>query len=162
MDADIYASLYTSGILYQYLESWLYTDSSEEYEKFIGFMTGSLFVYLLSFPSMERPIYFKENSHPHVLIRIMNVTATMLDYIDILFENKNVSLNINRKNILPITFQVVEQLCPIILHNNRFMDFGTQYFTNENRILEYLKELRKSVDNYEKSALRAWNQRARK
>lgn len=159
-DADVFSALCSGTHVLQYLDKWLDGKTIEDYENFVGLMSGVLFIYLMSFPSMNRKLYFKEYSHPHPIIRITIITFLINDHVDQLLQKKIYkNIKIDKKNTLSIAFDVAEILAAEL--NLQFENFKIQYKDYSAKIQSYIDELWDLMGELPNGAFNRWNEHAK-
>lgn len=158
IDADVHAAKCVAGHCHQYIRDWIDSYTAKDVEDFVSFISAGIFVYLMNFPSMQRPLYFKEYSHPHPIVRIVIIIAHVADYFEFLIKNKSSELKINKGKIITNCFVLTEKLCQLLgsahlvnLFKNSFQDHG-------NDIFAYADELIEEVNKLDRSAHKKWNE----
>lgn len=158
-DADVFSALCFATHIFQYIDKWLDGKVIKDYEDFIGLMGAVLFLYLLSFSSMNNKLYFKVYSHPHPIIRILNIISILNDHLEqILFEKTSKKVNINKRNTILIAIKVAEILSTKL--NLPFDDFKQQYLRNYKKIGDYIRELWNEIEKLPNGSFNRWNEHA--
>ncbi|MBF00753.1 hypothetical protein [Flavobacterium coralii] len=86
-------------------------------------------------------IYYKEYSHPHPYIRIMNCKEQILSFI-----SKNLNLSAQFSNaVLQRSGGMISQ---IGYSDDRIIDYGMLFFESQEQILDYTKEIEVLDNNY--------------
>lgn len=157
IDADTFSALYASGHVFQYIKNYVSTKpSNQDMVKIISLINSTISLYLLSFPSYREPLYLRKTSHPHVIIRIMNVLNVTTDSFVQLVKQKGIRISASKNDILEETVKLIsllaEQFDPEI-----DLTLMAQTVSGHGKSIEkYLNCLTKAAYNDPKSA---WRQR---
>lgn len=155
-DADIFSGICLGTHLYQYIVNWCPDVDDNEANKIIGAITASIFLYLLSFPSANKPLYFKAESHPHPIIRIMGILFVISDYVEMLSAKKK-KLVLSKKVIMDETFSIAESIADQILDTRCLKNFKEVFKKNSFKIINYNKELMSLISSNKSSAFNKRN-----
>lgn len=142
MDADEFAGISMAAHISQYFEYYQdEKDADRLFNHIVILVVSSIILYILSFPSNRVPLYFKEGTHPHPLIRTLNVASTIISHLKQMQRKLNLDqeidhLEIFKKSLNVSHFIEVEQwgsnLC------NMFYD---NVENNYKEIMAYISEL---------------------
>lgn len=158
-DADVFSTLCSATTTVQYMDKWLDGKEIDDYENFVGLMSGVLFIYLMSFSSMNRELYFKQFTHPHPIIRISIITFVINDHVEKLLRKKNCNnMQTDKDRTLAVAFEVAEILAVEL--NLQFENFKIQYMQNSTEIQSYISELWGLMVELPNGAFNKWNEHA--
>ncbi|MCT3757740.1 hypothetical protein HZQ19_09595 [Elizabethkingia anophelis] len=156
LDADAYSAVHLARHINEYCVKSFPPDILKEC--IIGITAifcSNLLFHLLRFPSSKRDLYFEENTHPHAYIRILNIIANIVRYINSDANLLERNVHITKKDLLkPIVDEVyrLESIYDSSLHN--FKDCVINEIEN---ITKYITKISKNKPSDLNSALDFYN-----
>lgn len=163
MDADSFSALCMSTHLIQYIKK-IFGDNinSDKVGSIYEIICTGLLLYLFAFPSFKYDIYYKEGTHPHPIIRILNILLTMIHYCnqDPYFRSKSITLSYSSiiQNIINNAGSIEEN----ILDSTNAQRLKNDFINQKNNIINYYVENRENPLNNNSSAVDKWNKLALK
>jgi len=159
IDADSFSAISIAAHLQQYgLKMMGDNISSERMESLIEVFCAGLLLYLISFDSTKLEMYYEQNTHPHPIVRILNVILTITNYLQ-------QSPKLKEKNVIIKHFDVLQKSIDIaeILEKEVFKKSDTEKFLSiindeKKQIVEYLKKIREFVLKDHILAVDKWNE----
>ncbi len=157
MDADEFSALYLGSQIHQYafkiFKQEIDTDKVENLLEL--FCTGVMLNFLL-FKSVEEEIYFEKSTHPHAVIRILNVLIVIIDYLGSSPRMIKKNIKIQRMSIIDkIVFNVYD------IEFNLFEEKNAVKFReslkHKEDIINYIKKIRKFEVQNLNLAFNVWN-----
>ena len=157
IDADTFSCLYASGHVYQYIINYVSTNPDEqEMVILISTITTAISLYLLSFPSYNVDYYEKEGTHPHVMIRVLNVINVVIDSFIKLLKNKGHIMAATKEQITKETLILIKELSPKMSSSIDLSIMVQAVVKNGKQMESYLNLLSTSAYGDRNSA---WSQR---
>lgn len=159
MDADSFSALCMSTHLIQYIKKIFGGNiNSDKVSSIYEIICTGLLLYLFSFPSFKYDIYYKEGTHPHPIIRILNILLTMIHYCnqDPEFRSKNIHLSYS--SIIQNIINNASSIEKNILGSTNAQRLKNDFINQKNNILNYYVENRGNPLNNNSSAVSKWNQ----
>ena len=143
LDADTYSSLCLANHTLDYAQRTFRNISRQQYIFMTKICLTSIILYIQSSFNINQPFYLRNNSHPHPVIRIINASLTVINYINDFLVSKGFAPILDTFEIIFDSIKISSQM-PI----NKFNPNTYQQIANENRIeiLNYIKEI-KTEDN---------------
>lgn len=142
LDADNFSGLSISAHIQQYAVKQFGDElDSKKMESLLVIFSSSLILYLLSFTTAKEELYYFKNSHPHPVIRTLNVIMTITHLLQQspVLKARNISLNI--KTIFEKTIKIARKIEAEVIGEIRTDDFEEILKPEIPRITEYLYEL---------------------
>jgi hypothetical protein len=138
LDADTYSSLYLANHTLDYAQRTFENISSQKYILMTKICLTSIILYIQSFFNINQPFYLRSNSHPHPVIRIINASLAVINYINDFLVSKGFAPIVDAFEIIFDSIKISSQM-PI----NRFNPNTYQQIANGNRIeiLKYIEEI---------------------
>jgi hypothetical protein len=113
IDSDTFSALYASGHVFQYINNYVSDNpTSKDMVKIISLVTATISLYLLSFPSYQDSLYLRKTTHPHVMIRILNIMNVTTDSFIQLALQKGKQIKATKNEILEETVKLISLLSP--------------------------------------------------
>lgn len=158
INADTYSSICIATHIHQYIDK-IFGDnmSQENVIKTITIFGACLLEYIINFTS-NYELYYEEHSHPHPLIRLLNIILNIANHfsqIPILKE-KGIKLDVNSlfRNIIDFH----EELENSNVFTTGFSKSISQYTANIEKIVSYTSEIiNLGDDNEYTDAMSIWN-----
>lgn len=158
MNADTFASISISSHIQQYLFKQIANELNPKTanDSLIIFGT-SLLTYLMSFASTSEELYFFERSHPHPIIRFINILMTTIHYLNQSPKFAELKINFSYTEI----FQQVLSLY-ISLEKNKTLTTSISKHLNQSleripEIIAYNKTIREFKSEHYKDSVEEWN-----
>jgi len=103
---------------------------------------------------MDEPIYFKQYSHPHPIIRILNIINNIAGYAVHLADEKGIPDFVPDKDrILKIFIEVGEELSASMLLGVPFQKFVGELMLYRGTATRYINDLNRGVEGMDRSAV---------
>lgn len=129
LDADEFSAISIGAHLLQYAERMFGLDlTNEQIDNLLVISCSSVFLYILSFPSNRREIYYEKFTHPHPVIRITSIIFIVVGYCIETLKAKGIDMNLNSKEIVNKTLYFTKKI-------------STHFFEDSNLISDYIKSL---------------------
>ena len=141
INADTYASICIATHIHQYIDRTFGRSISQEIAvKTITIFGACLLEYIINFTN-KFELYFKEHSHPHPLIRILNIILNITNHFSQIpfFKEKGIKLD-----AIPLFRNIIDfhkELENSKIFTTGFSGFIIQYIENIERILSYNNEI---------------------
>lgn len=162
MDADSFSALCMSTHLIQYIKK-IFGDNidSDKVSSVYEVICTGILLYLFSFPSFKDDIYYKEGTHPHPVIRILNILLTMIHYCnqDLEFRSKNIYLSYS--SIIQKIINNASSIEKNISDSTNAQRLKNDFINQKNNIINYYIDNRDNPLNNNNSAIDKWNQLAK-
>lgn len=157
INADTYAAICITTHICQYIDEKFENDINQDTVNFIIYLLGAcLLDYLISF-SNNVPLYYKDNSHPHSLIRMLNVMLNITYHLSSIptFKEKEIKFDTIDlfRNILDSHDYLFERCGLKNAIQNRY-DLQNLEMTN---LLSYIEEVTFFDCSDYNDALDVWN-----
>ncbi|WP_136669324.1 hypothetical protein [Flavobacterium sp. H122] len=142
LDADHFGSAMSA---YNLLDEIMNSSNQFETVKLFNALTSLLFTtsnIIIEFSGNNfQNIYYKENSHPHPLIRIIECSEQVLSFI-------SSNLNIPKQFFEATLQRTVTMISQIIYSDGRKIDYSKLYSENSKEMSNYIDEIDKLNENY--------------
>ena len=122
----------------------------------ISICTSILF-YLLSFSSSKKEMYYEECSHPHPLIRMININFVIINHYQSSLLTYGVDLNIDSEKIIIETMNLAEEINDEFFPNDRLIIMKNTIFNNRDDIFDYWDYLKDQKLGDKEMATYKWN-----
>lgn len=158
INADTYSSICIATHIHQYIKNSFGDDINQEItSKTITIFGACLLEYIINFTS-EYDLYFEEHSHPHPLIRLLNIILNITNHFSLIpiFKKKGIVLDVNSlfKNIIDFH----KELEDYKIFKSGFSKAISQYIMNIEKIVSYTSKIINLDDNSEfTDAMSIWN-----
>lgn len=158
LDADEYSALSVGSHTIQYART-IYGDDVpvDKLEKLLVLVCASILIYLMSFPSNRRDIYYKESTHPHPIIRVTCIIFVIIGYSSQALQQIGLNLTLNLKNLVNQSIDLAEALSIKILEHNYLSNYKASIGMEADNITAYIKEMREISSNDSTLAVDKWN-----
>lgn len=158
LNADTFAAISIASHIQQYLFNQIAEDiDSEKANDCIIIFGTCLFSYIMSFASNTENLYFFEKTHPHPVIRVLNILMTLIHYL-------NQSPNFTERNISFSYTQIVDSILKLhqSLEEENILNDGISQSLIESlarvpEIINYLQFFRDFNTEKYNDAIDEWN-----
>jgi len=163
IDADSFSGISIAAHIQQYALKHFENDlDSNKMESLIEMFCSSSLLYFLSFQTCKNEIYYYENSHPHPMIRILNIILTITNYLQQSPKLAERKITLNHIEIFKATIKTT-----LLLEINVFKTKQTENFekiisTEMKGIVKYISKIRDFKPDNFKLAVDVWNENTKK
>ncbi|MBK8490440.1 MAG: hypothetical protein IPL49_05905 [Saprospirales bacterium] len=159
LDADEFSSISIGAHVLQYAEN-MFGDkvTKRQFENLLIIACGSSFLYLLSFRSNQREIYYEKFSHPHPVVRVMWIIFSIAGYCSRSLEAKGINLGLDPKEIINRTFDFCGQISKHFFDYDPMSTFMDDLANDAMGIMAYLTKFQQLKENDKTLAVFKWNQ----
>lgn len=159
LDADEFSALSIGAHILQYAEKMFGANiTKSQFENLIVISCSSVFLYLLSFKSYQREMYYEKFTHPHPIVRIMWIVFTIVGYCKRSLEAKGITLGLNGKSIVNKTFEFSKSISNQFFHDDPIGDFNESLANEGKNIMAYLTKFQGLKENDKTLAVSKWNE----
>lgn len=95
-DADIFGALSICTSVFQYFENYYEKKTKEILEELIAILLSAILVRIFMSPNIKMEFYLKQESHPHWIIRMVNIIAIMINHIQNIVNMKYKGVVLNK------------------------------------------------------------------
>lgn len=142
LDADNFSSFSIGTHIHQYAFKIFGENlNSNQFESVLEIFCSSILLYFLSFESYKDEIYYEESTHPHPIIRILNVIITITNYCKNSPKLKEKGIEINRDKIYDLTIQNTIKIENQINGTSKARYFNQILIDNKTEIFAYYEKL---------------------
>ncbi|KFF11152.1 hypothetical protein [Flavobacterium hydatis] len=160
LDADSFSALSLAAHIQQYgFKIFGETIDTEKMELLVELFSATVLLYFLTFSNAKREIYYEENSHPHPLVRIINVLLIISDYLGKSPKLSKKGIIINPRKIIRGTIDLVEKIESEIFKNEKSDDLNIILSKNKTEIINYFTKLRAHKVEDCREASDVWNEK---
>jgi hypothetical protein len=157
-DADTFAGVFLGGHIQQYCFQIFKDDiNTAKIESIIELNTAFLLIYFLSFETNKLKIYYEDNSHPHPIIRILNLVLTITNYLQQSPKIKSKNINLDHREIFSRSIQLAHLIENEIYGTNLTENFQNILNSERTNIINYIKKLRDLETDKFILAIDKWN-----
>ncbi len=159
INADTYSSICIATHIHQYIDKSFGENINQEIvTKTITIFGACLLEYIINFTD-KFELYFEEHSHPHPLIRLLNIILNITNHFSLIpvFKEKGVKLEAISlfRNIIDFHKELEDNK----IFTTGFSDFISQYTANIKRIVSYTSEITNWGDDHTYTdAMSIWNE----
>ena len=158
-DADTFSATTISAHIHQYIFKIFGEElTSYQVESVIEVFSTSILLYFLSFEAYKEEIYYEESTHPHPIIRILNVILTISNYCKNSPKLKEKGIEINHNKIYDLTILNAIKIESQIMNSTRAKNFNKILVDNKAGILTHYKKIIDYKPDDFVSALDRWNE----
>ena len=158
INADTYSSICITTHIYQYiLKSFGDNINQENVTKTLTLLGTCLLEYILNFTD-KFEFYFEEYSHPHPLIRLLNIILSLTSHFSEfpLFIEKGIKLE--PISLFRSIIDFHKELEDNKIFTTGFSNFTSQYAANKDKIVSYFSKIKDlGDDNDYTDAVSVWN-----
>lgn len=163
LDADEYSAISIAAHTVQYARNMFGDNiSSDKVERLLVLVCGAILLYILSFPTNKKDIYYKESSHPHPVIRITRIIITIIDHYLQTLEQLKINIEIDMSAVVINTIAFAEKIEFSITGKNPMEKYVSYLENQKDAITAYVKEFDELNINNNSLAVSKWNVHARK
>lgn len=141
IDADNFSAIQLARHISEYCQKKIPQDVLRE--SIIGIAAifiANLLYYLNRFPSSQKKLYFNENTHPHVYIRILNIIGMIARYINIDESLVEKNIKIKKEDLFEPIVDEVTRL-QNVYENQNFEKFRDVITNETDLIVDYLNRI---------------------
>jgi hypothetical protein len=158
LDADKFSSLCIGAHILGFLDTnFGSTLTKEQLEKTLILICSSALFYILSFQTNKVDIYYKENTHPHPIIRVTCIIFNIVEYIRQSLSRKGYSFVINTNEVAVKCIDFSNKLSIHKFESNLIEDYRNILSSEIRNIIEYIKEFRVYEESDKSLASYKWN-----
>ena len=157
INADTYSSICISTHIYQYINKTFGNDINQDFvSKTITIFGVCLLEYIINFTS-EYDLYFDKYSHPHPLIRLLNIILNITNHFSQIpiWREKGIILNVNSLFRDIIDFH--KELEDNKVFKSGFSNLISQYIVNMEKIVSYTSKIIHWDNSEFTDAMSIWN-----
>lgn len=157
INADTFASISLASHIQQYLFKQIGDELNihNATNSLIIFGT-SLLGYIMSFSTTTEKIYFFERSHPHPIIRLINILMTVIHYLNQSPKFAKIDITFNFKHIFDSVFKLYSELENQQIVNTKISENLSQALVQIPEIIAYNKAIKEHQTVYN-DAIVEWN-----
>lgn len=158
-DADSFSATSIGAHIHQYAFK-IFGEKLNSYqvESVIEIFCTSILLYFLSFESYKEEIYYEESTHPHPIIRILNVILTITNYCKNSPKLKEKGIEINHNKIYDLTIYNTMKTESQIFRSIKAKTFRQILSNQRTEILAYYGKLLDYKPEDFISAMDKWNE----
>jgi hypothetical protein len=158
-DADSFSATSIGAHIHQYAFK-IFGEKLNSYqvESVIEIFCTSILLYFLSFESYKEKIYYEESTHPHPIIRILNVILTITNYCQNSPKLKEKGIYINHNKIYDLTIYNTMKIESQILKSKKAKNFSQILSNQRTEILAYYEKLLVYKPRGFTTAMDKWNE----
>lgn len=162
LDADEFSALFIGAHTIQYAQNMLGNAiDTDKVEKLLIIVCSSALMYLLSFRTNSDTIYYEEKSHPHPIIRITRIVATIVHYSDQALKQLGFHLDLEPKRIIAETIRFSNKISHNVLGDNPVGRYQDHLSTERENIEAYIRKTDNLRDGDPNYAVVKWNSKAK-
>jgi len=163
IDADRFSSICIGTTVVTYIQR-IFSKSitRDNVKKILVIICSSALFYILSFYSNKHKLYFKENSHPHPVIRISSIVFHIVQFVKQYFNEKGIDLDITHTEIVLESIKFSNKISVSKFHDDSIEKYVSYLKNESSNISAYLVELHKPLLIDKTFASYKWNHRAEK
>lgn len=157
INADTYSSIAIATHLQQYIDKTFGDEVNLAIAKdTIKILGACLLNYIVNF-SDETAIYFKQNSHPHPFLRLLNIVLNIANHIENMPNLKVKNIHLDGKEIFKDIIDFYQNLEENGIFTTKFSNLVYQNTDLKNDIVKYLSELLEFDKTDFNDAMDIWN-----
>ena len=157
-DADQFSSLCIGAHTLQYVKKIFGAKlTNEQLEKIIILICSSALFYILSFRTNKHDIYYKENTHPHPVIRITCIVFHIVGYIFHSLKGEGFNVEIDIKEMVNKCLDFANKLSVNKFKDYQIEDYKDIIGRDALDITAYLNEIRELEAQDKTLASYKWN-----
>lgn len=163
IDADSFSAIAIAAHVQQYIFKIFGEDlNNEKVESIIEIFCSGVLLYFLSFDSFKDEMYYEEGTHPHPILRILNVIMIITQYCRESPRIKDKEININHLKILNRTLSLASKLEEKSFGTTKSKTFLETLIKERTEIIEYYKKIRSYIPENFILAEDKWNATVKK
>lgn len=158
INADTYSSICIATHIHQYINNTFGDNINQEFaSKTITILGACLLEYIMNFTS-EYNLYFEEYSHPHPLIRLLNIILNITNHFSQIPMLKEKGIMLNANSLFRSIIDFHKDLEDDNIFKSGFSNIISQYIMNIEKIVSYTSKIINWDDNSEfTDAMSIWN-----
>lgn len=158
INADTYSSICIATHIHQYIDKIFGDNINQEIvSKTITIFGACLLEYIINFTG-KYELYFEEHSHPHPLIRLLNIILNITNHFSLIPIFKEKGITLDAISLFRNIIDFHEELEANKVFTSGFSNFISQYVKNIQRIVLYTSEIIDFGDDNEfTDAMSIWN-----
>lgn len=158
LDADQFSSLCIGAHVLQYIKKIFGAElTNEQLENTLILICSSALFYILSFRTNKLEIYYKENTHPHPVIRISCIVFHIVGYVIQSLTKEGYSVEIDIKEIVNKCLDFSNKLSVNKFKDNQIDNYINIVGREALNITGYLREIRELEAQDKTLASYKWN-----
>ena len=158
LDADEYSSISMAAHVTQYSQKIFLDDiSADKVEELFIVVCSAVLLYVLSFPTNKKELYFKETTHPHPVIRITRIITILVGHATDTFRQLGIVLKIDMMRVLIKTIEFIGKVGTDSDGYNPTQNYMAYLINRRDEITDYIKEFDKLGIADESLAANKWN-----
>ncbi len=158
LDADQFSSLCIGAHTLQYVKKTFGANlTDDKLEKTLIIICSSALFYILGFKTNKLDIYYKENSHPHPIIRISCIVFHIVGYVTQSMNQEGVTIKIDIKEVVNKCLDFSNNLSIKKFGENLIENYKDTVGREAINIITYIKELRELQEQDKILASYKWN-----
>lgn len=159
IDADSFSAIAIAAHVHQYIFKIFGEDlSNDKIESIIEIFCSGVLLYFLSFDSFKDEMYYEEGTHPHPILRILNVIMIIAQYCRESPLIKNKGIDINHLKIMNQTLSLASKLEEKSFGTSKSKTFLETIRKERKEIIEYYKKIRSYIPENHVLAENMWNE----
>ena len=108
---------------------------------------------MLSFGGVNLPLYYKENTHPHPIIRVMSFITMLVIYVIDVLKTRGISLGVDPKSIVDKALSFTQIVSEVIYVEDPIKKFISDKDAHQAEIIAYILEVKAMRNNRDDLAL---------
>ncbi|WP_116128398.1 hypothetical protein [Lewinella sp. IMCC34183] len=159
LDADEFSARFICNHMFLYGDRVFNEDYSDKRIEFmLVYVCSSILIYMLSFGGRNLPLYYKERTHPHPVIRVMSfITMTVIYVVDVL-KQRGIELNTEPKSIVDKALIFTNIVTENLYEEDPIEKFIHEKDEHQAEIVAYILELKALRENRNDLALSKYDQ----
>ncbi len=157
-DADEFSSILIAGHVAQFSLTHLGKNLiQKDLEDILIAISTSILFYLLSFNSSQNELYYEECTHPHPMIRLVNIEFVVISHCLSTLRTHGVDINIDPEKIVIETMKLAELINDDIFDENRLGSMRSAIKLNMKEINDYIEFLGDQKRGDKEMSTEKWN-----
>lgn len=158
INADTYSSICIATHIDQYIDKSFGENVSQELiTKTLTVFGACLLEYIMSFDG-KLELYFEERSHPHSLIRLLNIILNIVNHFSLIPKYKEKGIKLEAITLFSNIIDFHKELEGNNIFTSGFSNLFAQYATNIPKIVSYITTIMDlGYDNGFTDAMSVWN-----
>jgi hypothetical protein len=159
----VFSAIAIAAHVHQYIFKIFGEDlSNPKVESIIEIFCSGVLLYFLSFDSFKDEIYYEEGTHPHPILRILNVIMIITQYCKESQQFKDKKIIINHLKIMRQTLIITSRIEEKTFGTSKSKSFLETLKSERKNVIEYYKKIRSFVPVNFVLAEYKWNEIIRK
>lgn len=158
LNADTFSAIAIASHIQQYLFNQIANDlDSEKANDCIIVFGTCLFSYIMSFASSSENIYFFDKTHPHPVIRVLNILMTLIHYLNQSPKFTDRDISFSYKQIIDSILNLHQSLEDENIVNDGVYQNLIESLARVPEIITYLQYFRELNPEQYNDAIEEWN-----